>query len=359
MQSSVVKVAVVGTGGIVPAHVAALASLPRFQLASLCSLDDDLPAKAGRLSVPGFRDYRDAFRTGPNVVVIAVPHDLHFEIARAALESGAHVLVEKPIALSVTHLNVLLAIAEERDRRLMVADTAYTAEPFVSARGVLERLDFGAFVSGHYLNHRHYFTSERPAWFLDPVRSGGGQFINIGVHRVAAVRTLLGDGMRESGVWASVRHPGRIGGVEAATTAMVRYATGQCMVYEEYGYLHPPGGMQRWSLRLMFDRGCLMLGPGRISSSDLEGRVTEWSAAAQGGSEYLGLYRQLLRAIDGQSFYPTGLHGAADARVALAAYASSESGRCIDLGCDEWRLYGEAGHGIAVRGDIAIAPWAE
>ncbi len=58
----------------------------------------------------------------PDIVVVATPHQLHYQQAKAALESGAHVLCEKPMTLDPAEAWDLVRIARERDRHLLIAN---------------------------------------------------------------------------------------------------------------------------------------------------------------------------------------------------------------------------------------------
>jgi predicted dehydrogenase len=68
----------------------------------------------------------------PDIVVVATPHQLHYRFAKAALEGGAHVLVEKPMTLDPAEAWELVEIAEGRGRRLLVAN-GYQYLPQVDA----------------------------------------------------------------------------------------------------------------------------------------------------------------------------------------------------------------------------------
>lgn len=67
-------------------------------------------------------DYREVLARAPDIVVVASPHHLHFEHAKAALECGAHVLCEKPLTLDPKDAWRLVEIATARDRHLLVAN---------------------------------------------------------------------------------------------------------------------------------------------------------------------------------------------------------------------------------------------
>ena len=68
-----------------------------------------------------FADYRDLLaRPDLDAVAVVLPSFLHFEVARAVLESGRHLLLEKPMCLSVAHCEELIALARARQRVLAV-----------------------------------------------------------------------------------------------------------------------------------------------------------------------------------------------------------------------------------------------
>src|SRR5690242_15010456 len=107
------RVAVVGCGSwSTQAHLPALAANPDAELVAVVEpREDALRAAAARFGVP--KAYRelgpmlDELR--PEGVVVAVPHAHHHAAARAALEHGAHVLLEKPMVLEPAHGRELIA----------------------------------------------------------------------------------------------------------------------------------------------------------------------------------------------------------------------------------------------------------
>ena len=66
-------------------------------------------------------DYRDVIDAGIDICLVASPHGLHYEHAKAALEAGAHVLCEKPFTVDPAHAWELVQIAEGRDLHLLVS----------------------------------------------------------------------------------------------------------------------------------------------------------------------------------------------------------------------------------------------
>jgi predicted dehydrogenase len=66
-------------------------------------------------------DFQEVLSRRPDVVIVASPHHLHYQHARAAITSGAHVLCEKPMTLDVGEAWDLVALAKGHGRHLLVA----------------------------------------------------------------------------------------------------------------------------------------------------------------------------------------------------------------------------------------------
>lgn len=122
MDGETVRVGIVGAGMMGGAHSNAYASLRDVEVVAVASARR---AQADKLAeVHGaavFDDWR-ALVDGADmdVVDVCLPTPLHAEVSIAALESGRHVLCEKPMALSVADADAMVAAAKERDRKLMI-----------------------------------------------------------------------------------------------------------------------------------------------------------------------------------------------------------------------------------------------
>jgi predicted dehydrogenase len=118
-----VRLALVGLGYWGPNLARNLAVLDGAELVALCDANEDRLRRIGRQYpaarlVPAFEDVlADATI---DAVVIATPVETHFELCRAALAAGKHVMVEKPLATSSVDCETLIALAEDQGRTLMV-----------------------------------------------------------------------------------------------------------------------------------------------------------------------------------------------------------------------------------------------
>jgi len=116
------KAAVVGVGSMGQHHARVYTALPDTTLVGVADLNaDQAEAIAGTYGVPAYTDYRQLLDAqAPDLVTVAVPTSLHETVATSAMESGAHVLVEKPIAATIAEGQRLIERARELDRKLMV-----------------------------------------------------------------------------------------------------------------------------------------------------------------------------------------------------------------------------------------------
>ena len=118
-----VRVLVVGLGNMGLSHARAYKGIEGFEIVGLCSRDvEQRPEIAAEFSgVARFGDYATALSaTRPDAVSINTWPDTHAAFARAAIEAGAHVFIEKPLAERVEEAEAIVALAKARGLKLMI-----------------------------------------------------------------------------------------------------------------------------------------------------------------------------------------------------------------------------------------------
>jgi predicted dehydrogenase len=140
-EMSPIRTAVVGYGYWGPNIVRNLLERPEFELATICDREESRRDAFLRRH-PGFRVDTD-FETvlgDPEIdaVSIATPPRTHFEMVKAALEAGKHVLVEKPLATTEDDARELIAVADERGLTLMPGHTFLYSPPVNKVRELIE-----------------------------------------------------------------------------------------------------------------------------------------------------------------------------------------------------------------------------
>ncbi|MFQ5673530.1 MAG: Gfo/Idh/MocA family oxidoreductase [Nitrospinales bacterium] len=108
-----IKAGVVGVGRMGSYHVGILSDFPEIQLTGIADIDEDRAATVGRqYSVPHYTCHRDLFGQ-VDLVIVAVPTSAHYTVARDFLESGIHVLLEKPCTNNLQEARELFDLAEK------------------------------------------------------------------------------------------------------------------------------------------------------------------------------------------------------------------------------------------------------
>jgi predicted dehydrogenase/threonine dehydrogenase-like Zn-dependent dehydrogenase len=184
-------VGVVGYGGYFRSMLLPLLKAhPGFSLASACARSG-LTVRAAVENdgfARGTTDYRELLEDpSVSVVYVATRHDLHYTVARAAVEAGKAVFVEKPMTMTVADARELAAAVERRRVLLTVgfnrrfsphaARLKELLDPIASPRTLAYRVNAGSLPPEH--------------WLLDPVE-GGGRLLGEGVHFFDLLRFLAG-----------------------------------------------------------------------------------------------------------------------------------------------------------------------
>lgn len=126
-----------------------------------------------------------------DALVVCSPNVHHHGDAVTAIDAGVHVLLEKPVTVTLGECDDL---AERAHRAGVTVGTGHMWRhrvEVIAMRDSIARGDLGRIVRTHgYGIHAHWGPS---GWFVDPARAGGGALIDMGIHAIDTVRFLLGD----------------------------------------------------------------------------------------------------------------------------------------------------------------------
>ena len=133
--------------------------------------------------------YEELLRSRPDGIVIASPNSLHAQQAVAALENGVAVFCQKPIGRSLEETRRVIDAARAADR-LFHADFCYRfARGVTQIRELVQTGALGRIFAMELAFHSAY-GPDKP-WFYDPIRSGGGCLIDLGIHLVDLALWIL------------------------------------------------------------------------------------------------------------------------------------------------------------------------
>ncbi|MES2482197.1 MAG: Gfo/Idh/MocA family oxidoreductase [Pseudomonadota bacterium] len=168
-------------------------------------------------------------------IYVATPHQLHVAHVEMAAANGKHVLVEKPMALSLEDCTRMLEASERAGTQLVVGHSHSFNAPVLLARRLVDSGRFGAVRMVHAMNFTDFLYRPRRPEELDTAR-GGGVVFSQAAHQVDIVRLLAG-GLVES-VYARTGRwdPGRP--TEGAYSALLDFAGGAfaSLTYNGYGF---------------------------------------------------------------------------------------------------------------------------
>jgi predicted dehydrogenase len=188
------RVALFGTGWIADFHARAVREHPAAELVAAASWrEPSLARLAAAHAIPRTTTRWEELAGDPAVdaVIVATPNALHAPQAIRCLEAGKHVLVEKPMAASLSDAQAMVDAARGAPAFLMVAHCWRFHE---RVRGLRARIAAGEL--GEVVKTRGYgvhagFGPE--GWFTDPALAGGGALLDMGVHAIDTARYLLGE----------------------------------------------------------------------------------------------------------------------------------------------------------------------
>ena len=188
-----IGIGIIGAGRICGAHATSALALPETRLVAIADVDEGRAAAAGEKyackAVVGY----EGLLADPEVdaVVVALPHFLHQEVTEACLAAGKHVLLEKPMAMTVPECDAMIAAAEAAGKTLMVAHSQHFFPHNLVSRELIRSGDLGTLVLATDTWYKGFWEGgKRPDWFLDDSK-GGGMWAMNGSHMIDRLCFML------------------------------------------------------------------------------------------------------------------------------------------------------------------------
>lgn len=341
--------AIVGCGVISSFHARALAEVPGARLAAVA---DVVPERAGRLgaefSVPFSADPPEVIqRDDVDAVCVCVPSGLHAEIGVMAARAGKHVVVEKPIDVSLDAADRLLEACDAAGVQLTVISQHRFDDGIRELRelidsGRLGRLLLGEAAIKWYRTQAYYDSAD---WRGTLALDGGGALINQGVHYLDLLQWMMGPVESVMARTDTTIH--QMEGEDIAL-AILRFRGGALGVVQASTAVFP-GLAER--LEIAGSAGTVIIEDGAIALKHLKEEAgetepygarakpskpsTESAAADPAGIRHEGHRRQLTDFVeavrDHRAPFVTGAEGRRALATIEAVYRSGRSGRTVEL----------------------------
>jgi len=334
-----IGVGIIGLGTIGVAHARTLHALrERARLVAYSGGSEGAAAAAGWPDATRVGHEEVSSHPGVGIVVVCSPSALHAAQTLSALRAGRHVVVEKPVALTVAEADL---IADEAARRGLTAATISQRRFDPENRYLKARLEAGdlgelrlARTHVHWWRDDAYYAA---APWRTTADGGGGSLLNQGMHYVDILRWLCGEVVAVTAQQATLAHPIA---TEDTTVATVRFASGALGLISTSTATFPGSPA---TLALDLSRGAVELAQGRVVRWDVDGvpppELDVPAGDVTGASDPRGIgigghllqWRDVLDAIrDGRPPAVDAAEAARTVRLLSAVGEAAATGRTVD-----------------------------
>lgn len=275
--------AVIGCGMISKFHVSAICRIQEAYLAGVYDVSGEHARRvAAEQGVRAYGSVDEIWQDGAvNAVCICTPSGLHGKMACQALAHGRHVLVEKPMALTLEECDKMLRLAQEHSVKLSVVSQLRFSPAVLQAKRLLDAGALGRLLNADlhmkYYRSQEYYDSGgwRGTWAMD----GGGALMNQGIHGVDLLLYLAGPAASVFGRAATLARRIEVEDTISAVTVFESGALG--VVQADTGVF--PGFPRR--IELCGDKGSLILEEDKIIFASFEEeRWNELVSGTAGGA---------------------------------------------------------------------------
>ena len=334
---------IIGTGVIAAIHADALALLPDARLVAVTDIAGatagSFAAARGCVAEPDL----DTLLARPDVEVVSVcvPSGLHAEVGVRAAKAGKHLVVEKPVDVTLEAADRLIEAARSAGVALTVISQHRFDAGLIEAtrlldEGALGRLVLGEASTKWYRGQGYYDSAPwRGTYAMD-----GGSLMNQGVHYVDLLRWCMGPVAEVTAVCSTQTHQIE---VEDTSLAIIRFASGAVGTILSTTAVFP-GFPQR--LEITGTEGTVTIEDGRMAGCALRGATPPGASGTSGASgaaasdpaavgvaSHAAQIADLLAAVEeGREPAVGGADGRAALEIVLAVYESARSGRPVPIG---------------------------
>lgn len=340
-ERKTLRFAIIGCGRISKIHTSVIPELSGAKITAVCDIVEERAKNyAEKFKCELYKDYRELIKSKDvDIVDICTPTYLHAEMAIRAAESGKHLIVEKPMALSLADANAMVKASEDNRVKLFVVKQNRYNPPIVKLKEAIDEGRFGKIFYGNttVFWHRDHSYYDEHEWFR--VRGkGGGVLINQASHNIDMLVWLMGP---VESVYAKVGimthkietedlglailkfKSGAWGTVEATTSVFPRNIEGSVSIFGENGSVKV-GGIQMNEMQLWEFKD--------FKTED--GLYSQHSNTPPNiyGFGHIKFMEDVLKAFHGEKTpFLDGIDGKTSLEVILAMYESVSTGKEVNM----------------------------
>ena len=342
------KYALIGCGRISPNHIIA-AQNNGLDIVAICDIvrenaeDKMLKFDLDPKNVAIYEDYREMLeKEKPELVAIATESGKHAGIALDCIAANCHVIIEKPIALSISDANEIIQKAKEKGVLVCANHQNRFNKSIQEIRKAIEKNRFGKLLHGtaHIRWARDHAYYDRAAW-RGTWEQDGGALMNQCIHDIDLLRWMMGDEIDTVyGMTDRLIHPY----IEAEDLglAVIKFKNGSYGIIEGTTNIYPKNLEE--TLYIFGEKGTVKAGGEAVNI------IEEWKFADYFGDEetvkkecsenppnvygfgHAKLYKNMIQAIEGkEELIADGEAGKRALELVLAIYKSAAEGKPVKL----------------------------
>ena len=335
------RIALLGCGRISKNHFEAIDKIDGLDLVAVCDADPERAKRAGlEWKVPHFTSYDQMLaESNADVITIATPSGLHPEQGIEAAKAGKHVVMEKPMAISLTGADALVQACDKAGVQLFVVKQNRLNPPVQLLKRAVDRNRFGriymASCAVHWARPQEYYDQApwRGTWEFD-----GGAFMNQASHYVDLMQWVMGP---VESVMAKTATLARRIETEDTGIAILKFRSGALGTIEVTMLAYPRN--LEGSLTILGEKGSAKIGGTAVN------KIEHWEFAEPDDDDKLieaantnppnvyglghqGYYRNVLAVLRGEAKPDTdGRAGRKSLELILGIYESAKTGREVPL----------------------------
>ena len=280
MAKDKVRFGVIGTGGMGLGHCSMIPDIPETELTAICDVNPEVRAAiSAKNGVPAFATHTELLDSGlVDAVTIATPHYFHPPIAIEAFSKGIHVMSEKPLAVTVSSADAMIAAAKSSGLKFgimyqMRSEAQNQAAKKIVASGQLGEIYRTSLVMAWYRTQAYYNSG---GWRATWAGEGGGVLINQAPHFLDLFSWLGG---LPTTITAQTRT--RLHDIEVEDEAFATLEYGNGAHGYLYAFKHYRSPQNNNVLEICGDRGKLILDNGSLRVFTLETPIRDFTHTSE------------------------------------------------------------------------------
>lgn len=333
---------VIGCGRIAPKHTESIIAIPDAELIAVCDIIPEKAKEYARLyNAEPYLDYKELLqRKDIDIVTIATPSGNHAEIGIEAAKAGKHVMVEKPMSMTLKEADNLIKACKEYNVKLSVIHQNRYNQSIKILRDAMESGRFGKLTHGQATirwNRNDEYYTQAP-WRGTKLQDGG-VLMNQSIHNIDLLQWMMGPVESVFGYTTTALRPIEM---EDVAGAVIRFKNGAIGLIEAATTIYPKNIEE--TLNIFGETGSVIIGGIAVN------RVETWEfpnceeekeqifAAQENdpptvyGFGHREIIEDMIKAVKSNTSPPlNGEEGRKALEIILAIYKSQESGLPVKI----------------------------